>query len=91
MLILYKCSGVTNTSNISPCLENKKIAEIIFNHLQMFQYYRDLKHFDECFTSLWVPHYVHVQEGDIRIEFLSDWDEKSGRNLIGNWKTNMLG
>lgn len=51
----------------------------------MFQYYRDLKKFDESITSLWVPHCVQIQEKDIKVEFLKHWDEKSGRGLTENW------
>ena len=38
---------------MDPQTEERRILEIIFHHLGMFQYYNDLKEYDKCISSLW--------------------------------------
>ena len=47
-------------------------ARKIFNHLLMFQFYRDLKNYDKTLTSIYEPHSLSVNE-ELDVPFLKDW------------------
>ena len=60
------------------------ILAIIFRHLQMFQYYRDLKEYDKNIESLWndVPEKANenLKSNILDHEFLRKWTEDFGIN-----------
>ena len=83
-------TGIFPDTKYPPCPSysrkmNQKIAETIFKHLQMFQYYRDLKDHDKKLKSLWLPHSEMLDKKYIEIDFLKKWDESCGRSNIDNW------
>lgn len=59
-------------------------ARKIFNHLLMFQFYRDLKNFDKTLRSIYKDHSLSINE-ELDNQFLKDWvtefatDEKCGK------------
>ena len=59
---------------MDPKTEERRILEIIFQHLAMFEYYKDLKEHDKCISSLWSeePSY----ESKIDHNFMKMWLEK---------------
>jgi hypothetical protein len=65
-------------------LDPTEIPEKIFNHLQMFQFYRDLKKYDTEIRSIFFPHDIDLH--DMEVKFLEKWDQKCGRNNIEKWK-----
>ena len=50
----------------------------------MFQYYRDLKNYDESMKSIFVPHGATVHSA-LKIKFLKKWDENHCRSNIASW------
>ena len=53
----------------------------------MFQYYHKWKKFDKSIQSLWVPpDEEKLKKSYLEYHFLAEWDEKSGRGLIQDWK-----
>ena len=53
----------------------------------MFQYYQKWKKFDKSIQSLWVPpDEKKLKKSYLEYRFLAEWDEKSGRGLIQDWK-----
>ena len=69
--------------------EKKQIAAVIFRHLQMFQYYKDLKQYDKSISSLWLPHDkadAKFQSNTLDYKFLSKWNEKCTTSLSEDWR-----
>ena len=67
----------------------KTSAIVIFRHLIMFQYYHKWKKFDKSIKSLWVPpDEKKLKKEYLEYNFLAEWDEKSGKGLIQDWKWN---
>lgn len=67
--------------------ECKTIALVIFRHLQMFQYYHNWKKFDTSIKSLWLPpDEKKLKKKHLDYRFLDEWDNRSGKGLIQNWK-----
>ena len=58
-------------------------ARKIFNHLIMFQFYRELENYDRTLTSIYKEHSLSINE-ELDVQFLKDWmtefttDEKCG-------------
>ena len=69
--------------------EKKQIAAVIFRHLQMLKYYKDLKEYDKSISSLWLPH----DEVDEKFKsnrhdykFLSKCEDKCAISLSEVWR-----
>ena len=66
------------------------VAQKIFNHLQMFQFYRDLGEYDKTLISVFKQHSFKLND-DLDVEFLKKWmkefskDEKCGEGYIDKW------
>ena len=83
-LILDICKLSGQISQRDCC---KTSAIVIFRHLIMFQYYHKWKKFDKSIKSLWVPpDEKKLKKGYLDYHFLAEWDEKSGKGLIQDWK-----
>ena len=71
-------------STLDPEKAEEMILAIIFRHLQMFQYYRDLKEYDKNIESLWndVPEKANenLKSNTLDHEFLRKWTEDFGIN-----------
>ena len=66
---------------------SKTSAIVMFRHLNMFQYYHKWKKFDKSFKSLWMPpDEKKLNKEALEYRFLEEWDEKSGKGLIQNWR-----
>ena len=69
----------------------QSVAQKIFNHLQMFQFYRELGKYDKTMISIFKQHSFTWNE-DLDVEFLKKWmiefskDEKCGEKSIDKWK-----
>ena len=74
---------------MDPQIEERRILEIIFQHLAMFEYYKDLKEHDKCISSLWSeePSY----ESKIDHNFMKMWLEKCAIEKSENSKLERLG
>ena len=69
--------------------ETKQIAAVIFRHLQMFEYYKDLKEYDKSMSSLWLPHNEadeEFQNNRLDYTFLSEWQDKCAISLSEDWR-----
>ena len=53
------------------------IAEKIYNHLQMFQFYRDLEIYDKTLLSRFLPPKCSLNP-NIEVDFLEEWDKDFG-------------
>ena len=66
----------------------KRIGEKIFTHLQVIQYYRYLREYDESFKSIFqYPKPIDPTgeaEPELDIAFLKDWDKD--RDHTKNWQ-----
>ena len=73
---------------MDPKTEEKRILEIIFKHLAMFEYYKDLKEYEKCISSLWSnePSYTNK----IDHTFLRMWLEKCAIEKSENTKLERL-
>ena len=66
------------------------VAQKIFNHLQMFQFYRELGEYDKTLISVFKQHSFTLND-DLDVEFLKNWmikfskDEKCGEGYIDKW------
>ena len=71
-------------SKLDPGKAEELILAIIFRHLQMFQYYRDLKEYDKNIESLWndIPEKANekLKSNSLDHEFLRKWTEDFGIN-----------
>ena len=48
------------------------IANEIFNHLQMFQFYQDLEKYEKTFVSIFKTHPLTIDE-NLDVSFLKSW------------------
>ena len=72
----------------------QKIGEKIFDHLQVIEYYRYLKEYDESFESiLRYPNPLQVKgEEDpvLSIRFIKSWEKKYAKSHTENWRLEVL-
>ena len=59
---------------------------MIFNHLQIFQYLKDLKEHDKRLISNYMPLSVNF-DPRLNVKFLKDWDSKQelGKGNMKGW------
>ena len=66
------------------------VGEKIFDHLQVIEYYRYLKEYDEsCESILRYPNPLHVEgqeEPVLSIRFIKSWEKKYAKNHTENWR-----
>ena len=72
-----------------PSLEKKdSVADKIFNHLQMFQFYQELKYYDQTlvggFMGGLIQHSFSASE-ELNVQFLRDWDKKCDKSNTTDW------
>ena len=62
------------------------MAKIIFNHLQIFQYLKDLKEHDKRLISNYMPLSVTL-DPRLKMTFLKDWDNdiEFGKGITQGW------
>ena len=68
----------------------QKIGEKIFDHLQVIEYYRYLKEYDEsCESIIRYPNPLQVdgeEEPVLSINFIKSWEKKYCKNHTENWR-----
>ena len=66
--------------------EELGIADSIFNHLRMFQYFEDLQNHDKRLMSNYLPLSVTLCD-ELRITFLREWNQNQlwGKRSIEDW------
>ena len=66
--------------------EELRIANSIFNHLQIFQYLEDLQNHDKRLMSNYLPLSVTLCD-ELRITFLKEWNQNHlwGKRSIEDW------
>ena len=66
--------------------EELRIANSIFNHLQIFQYLEDLQNHDKRLMSNYLPLSVTLCD-ELRINFLKEWNQNQlwGKRSIEDW------
>ena len=66
--------------------EEIRIANSIFNHLRMFQYFEDLQKHDKRLMSNYLPLSVTLSD-ELRITFLKEWNQNQlwGKRSIDDW------
>ena len=66
--------------------EELGIADSIFNHLRMFQYFEDLQKHDKRLMSNYLPLSVTLCD-ELRINFLKEWNQNQlwGKRSIEDW------
>ena len=74
---------------MDPRIEEKRLLGIIFQHLVMFQYYKDLKEHDNYISNLFKCEPKEVRE-DIDYDFLKTWIEKCAIHKSDNKKLQCL-
>ena len=68
-----------------PSLEKKdSVADKIFNQLQMFQFYQELKYYDQTLRSGFIEHSFSASE-ELSVQFLRDWDKKCDKSNTKDW------
>ena len=67
----------------------KRVGEKIFDHLQVIEYYRYLKEYDESCESIIrypKPLQVEGEEPELSICFIKTWEREYAKNHTQNWK-----
>ena len=81
---MYDLDIIWNGCPMDPRQQDETILAIIFRHLQMFQYYKDLKEYDKQIQSLWNNEPVmannKLESNTLDHDFLKEWTEKFGIN-----------
>lgn len=68
----------------------KEVGKKIFDHLQMIQYYRYLKEYDESYESVFKhPKPIELEgqaDPELPIQFINDWERKYAKDHTKDWK-----
>ena len=78
----------------------KEVGANIFNHLQVIEYYRYLKVYDESCKSIFIspdplePKLTDASdqpEPELKVKFLKDWEQEKARENTKNWSLDAEG